>query len=54
MVEISRTLKKQIIAEFVESEEVLELLRLYGVDYAQGYYIGVPDKAIGGEVPRVK
>lgn len=42
MVEIARTLQKQIIAEFVESKEILDLLRQYGVDYAQGYYIGVP------------
>ena len=49
MVEIARTMQKQIIAEFVESKESLELLRQYGVDYAQGYYIGVPGKDIGGD-----
>jgi diguanylate cyclase (GGDEF)-like protein len=53
MVEIARTMQKQIIAEFVESKEILELLRQYGVDYAQGYYIGVPGKTIGGEIPAV-
>jgi len=50
MVEIARTLQKQIIAEFVESKEILALLRQYGVDYAQGYYIGVPGKDIGGDL----
>ncbi|MBI5232887.1 MAG: EAL domain-containing protein, partial [Deltaproteobacteria bacterium] len=32
------------IAEFVEREEVLRLLKDYGVDYAQGYLIGRPVK----------
>ena len=30
------------IAEFVEKEETLKLLREFGVDYAQGYLIGKP------------
>ncbi|MEK7851881.1 MAG: EAL domain-containing protein [Deltaproteobacteria bacterium] len=30
------------VAEFVESEETLQLLKEYGVDYAQGYLIGKP------------
>jgi diguanylate cyclase (GGDEF)-like protein len=30
------------IAEFVESEEVLEELRNMGIDYAQGYHLGIP------------
>ena len=30
------------IAEGVESEETLNILRTYGVDYAQGYHLGVP------------
>ena len=29
-------------AEFVESAEVLDLLRVFGVHYARGYYIGRP------------
>jgi diguanylate cyclase (GGDEF)-like protein len=46
MVKIARTLHKQTVAEFVENSEVLELLKVYGVDFAQGYYIGPP-----GEIP---
>ncbi|MBI2472245.1 MAG: EAL domain-containing protein [Planctomycetes bacterium] len=42
MVEISRGLGKKTIAEFVENEEIMRLLREYGVDYAQGYHIGKP------------
>lgn len=30
------------VAEFVEKEETLDLLKEYGVDYAQGYLIGKP------------
>ena len=42
MVEVARGLGKKTTAEFVENEETLRLLREYGVDYAQGYYIGTP------------
>ena len=42
MVEMARGLGLQTIAEFVEDEETLQLLRRYGVDFAQGYYIGKP------------
>jgi EAL domain-containing protein (putative c-di-GMP-specific phosphodiesterase class I) len=31
---------KKTIAEFVEDEETLEILREIGVDYAQGWGIG--------------
>jgi Amt family ammonium transporter len=34
----------QTVAEFVESEEVLENLRLVEVDFAQGLVIGGPQK----------
>lgn len=36
------------IAEFVENEEVIRILREYGVDYAQGYFIGKPAPDIAG------
>ncbi len=41
--EIGHTLGKQTIAEFVESDDVLEKLRELGVDLAQGYQIGKPE-----------
>ena len=41
-VQVCHRLEKQVIAEFVEDEETLELLRSYGVDFAQGYHIGPP------------
>ncbi len=32
----------QTIAEFVEDESILEKLRILGVNYAQGYWVGMP------------
>lgn len=40
--EVGRTMRKQTIAEFVESAEILVALRNMGVDYAQGFHIGRP------------
>lgn len=40
---IAHTLGKQTVAEFVESAEVLKLLKECGVDYVQGYYIARPN-----------
>jgi len=40
--EIGQVMGKQTIAEFVESEAILDKLREIGVDYAQGYGIGRP------------
>jgi len=42
MVEVAHGLGKMTIAEFVGSEETLNLLKELGVNYAQGYYIGKP------------
>jgi Amt family ammonium transporter len=42
MVDIGRSLGKSTIAEFVESQEILEYIRDLGVDYGQGYHIGIP------------
>lgn len=42
VVEIARGLGKRTVAEFVGDEETIELLRGYGVDFAQGFYLGLP------------
>ena len=39
---VSSGLGKKTVAEFVENQEALDLVREYGVDYAQGYHIGKP------------
>lgn len=42
MVHLARSLGKTTIAEFVEDEETLDILRSIGVDCAQGFHIGRP------------
>ena len=46
MNDIAHALGKQTVAEFVEDEASLKLLAEFGVDYAQGYYLGRPDATI--------
>lgn len=52
--EMGRVMGKQTVAEYVESDEILKLLRNIGVDYAQGYAVGKPRPlvayGIGAEV----
>jgi EAL domain-containing protein (putative c-di-GMP-specific phosphodiesterase class I) len=43
MVDIARGLGLKTIAEFVENEEIVAMLRSLGVDYAQGYHYGRPE-----------
>ena len=42
IVTLAQGLGKATIAEFVEDAATQELLRAYGVDYAQGYHVGRP------------
>ena len=46
MNQVAHALGKQTIAEYVEDDATLALLRSYGVDYAQGNYIGKPREAL--------
>lgn len=46
MNQVAHALGKQTIAEYVENDATLALLRSYGVDYAQGNYIGKPREAL--------
>jgi PAS domain S-box-containing protein len=47
IVYLARGFGHQTIAEGVEDAETLALLRVYGVDYAQGFHIGRPAPAVG-------
>ncbi len=38
----AKKLNKKIVAEFVHSKEIFEIVKEMGVDYIQGYYIGEP------------
>jgi diguanylate cyclase (GGDEF)-like protein/PAS domain S-box-containing protein len=44
MVEVARGLGKITVAEFVEDEATLDMVRNLGIDMAQGYYFGRPSK----------
>lgn len=45
MVDIADGLNKKCIVEFVETEEILNMVRNLGVKYAQGYYLGRPSSS---------
>ncbi|WP_248480390.1 GGDEF domain-containing protein [Tepidibacter aestuarii] len=42
IVHMAKAFKMETIAEFVESEEILDIIRELNIDYAQGYHIGKP------------
>ncbi len=42
IVMFAKNMHLKIVAEFVESEEIVDILRELGVDYAQGYYFSPP------------
>ncbi len=42
LTDVAKGMGKKTIAEFVEDGETLKMLNEYGVDYAQGYFIGKP------------
>jgi EAL domain-containing protein (putative c-di-GMP-specific phosphodiesterase class I) len=42
MVDLARALGRQTIAEFVQDEETVQLLRALGADYGQGNHLGQP------------
>jgi len=44
--DVAKGFGKKTIAEFVETEETLNILREYQVDYAQGYHIGTPSASL--------
>lgn len=46
MINISKTLDKQTIAEYVQDKETLEMLKAFGCDYAQGYFLGKPSSKL--------
>ncbi|NOU21459.1 MAG: EAL domain-containing protein [Methyloglobulus sp.] len=42
LIEVAQTFGKKTVAEFVENEDILTLLKGFGIDYVQGYHIGKP------------
>lgn len=40
--DVAQAFGKKTVAEFVENEEILQILKEFSIDYAQGYHIGKP------------
>jgi len=43
IVSLANALDIKTVAEYVESEELYEIVKECGIDYAQGYYVGKPE-----------
>jgi diguanylate cyclase (GGDEF)-like protein/PAS domain S-box-containing protein len=41
--DVAQAMGKKTVAEFVETEEIVRMLDLMGVDYVQGFHIGKPE-----------
>lgn len=46
MIKIAKTLNKEITAEYVQDAATLEMLKRFGADYVQGFYLGKPVKDV--------
>lgn len=46
IVKLSKAMEIEVVAEFVENETIYEFLKDFGVNYAQGYYIGKPSPSL--------
>lgn len=42
IVDVARGMRKTTVAEFVENEAILEMLKTFGVDLVQGYHLDTP------------
>ncbi len=51
IVTLAQNLGMKTIAEFVEDAEVMAAVRDLGIDYAQGYFVGMPDPALMARYP---
>ena len=43
IVDFAKKQNIQTVGEYVENEEIYDILRALGVDYSQGYFFGKPD-----------
>ncbi|MHB8622649.1 MAG: putative bifunctional diguanylate cyclase/phosphodiesterase [Sulfuricaulis sp.] len=46
IIQIARSLGKMTIAEYVQDEKTTAMLKASGVNYMQGYYVGVPSERL--------
>ena len=49
MVDVAKTCGKKVVAEHVANQKTYDLLKLLGVDYVQGYFLGRPSPVQLGE-----
>ncbi len=42
MIQVIQTLGKKAVAEYVENQAIMDILKVMGVDFVQGYFIGHP------------
>ena len=42
MIQVIQALGKKAVAEYVENQEILDILKAMGIDFVQGYHIGHP------------
>ena len=54
LVDVAQGMGMQTVAEFVENQEIVDLVSSLGVDYLQGYYIGRPDEKLLLKLPAQK
>lgn len=48
IVSLAKTLGVKVVAEYVESSQIYEIIKECGIDMAQGYYIGKPAASLDG------
>lgn len=46
MIEIAKACGKRVVAEYVSDRQTLELLKEYGIDYAQGFFLAEPSEKL--------
>ncbi len=51
---LAKTLGMKVVAEYVESQEILDIIKELGIEYAQGYHIGKPQDKLLEEVQNEK
>ncbi len=46
IVSLAKTLGVKVVAEYVENQEILDIITEMDIDYAQGYHIGKPSPTL--------
>jgi len=46
IVSLAKTLGVKVVAEYVENQDILDIITEMGIDYAQGYHIGKPSPTL--------